>query len=265
MVRPPSIDWFPVWLGLYAAVLSLAVTWVAVGGFTAISLGVAVVVWIVATVLADAVDGLAVAISRRRVHLLLLFAPLLVLPGFLVESWLGPPPSFLPWPALGLALLVPGLGVFVTADNQRVEEVTRGDRPRLAWVAAPGDRFARRWKRVFLALGIAFVVGPFALLLLSDWDVIGTTAIGGGLLGQYHYLGRKQEYAAYDAGLVIEPRGSLRAVIVPWHRFTGYRVTDEELIVVRRLPGTSLHCALADLEDPDAVTSALDAHLDRLD
>jgi hypothetical protein len=59
-------------------------------------------------------------------------------------------------------------------------------------------------------------------------------------------------------------RGRILRWVAPWDTFEGVAVTDEALVFERTdWWRPTVHCALGDVEDADAVLAALDAHLDR--
>lgn len=265
MARRPSLDSFAVSLGLYAAVLGAAAVLAIDGEAVLPAAGLGAVAGVLVAVAAGLVDGLAATVSRRRVHYVLAAIPLLGAVVVSVGPVTGAPASLGPVSFVTMLAFFPALAVLVTADNRRVARTTAGERPTVEWTARSGKRFRRRWKRLYVALGVVLIVVPFAVGIATSYDAIGVTAVGGAVLGQTIYIGRRQAYAAYDAGLVVEPEGALRATFVPWSRFDGFRLTDDELVLARPIPGTSLHCALADLDDPDAVEAVLAERLDRLD
>lgn len=164
---------------------------------------------------------------------------------------------------VGVLSLVPGGVVYVVADNRRVARVRERATPAAEWASRPPARRVRRAKLLAASLGLALFGGSFAASLVADLEPAFPASIGGSLAGVAFTFGRNGHYGVYPQGLVVDPPGALHGTVVPWSRFTGYSRTGDRIVLHRRLPGRSIHCRLADVRDPDAVTAALDTYLDR--
>lgn len=136
----------------------------------------------------------------------------------------------------------------------------------VSWSAPPPERVASRRRTIGVAafaIGLALFGGGIAAgqpparyvgqLLVPVAAVVTVSAT------------RTGDYAAGPAGLTR--RTPAHAVTRPWHRFRGYSVTDDA-IVLHRAPRwrwlPAIRFARAGLDEPAVVVDVLDAHLSRV-
>jgi hypothetical protein len=165
--------------------------------------------------------------------------------------------------ATGIGLAVVGGVAVVLADNRYAARRRRDERELHSWSAPPEEAHRERTRRSYLVVaGAAAVLGVVVvavtrssagLLLFSFAAAVGAVAVT--------TVDRTGTYTALEKGVVVGVVGAVREQYVPYARFTGYRVTDDALVLERRLPGTSVHCALDAVDDPDAVLAVLDDRL----
>ena len=73
-------------------------------------------------------------------------------------------------------------------------------------------------------------------------------------------VAQERTYRVTPVGL--ESRMPVQRCLHGWESFTGYEMTDDALVLRRRGPWrVDVRCALADIEDPEAVRAALDRRL----
>ncbi|WP_336002295.1 hypothetical protein [Halorientalis halophila] len=197
-----------------------------------------------------------VVLARRGWHVASLAVQSLVLFGAVV--WLSTQPGD---PALSpsvwtlMAALVVGLAVYVVGNRRVIDRAEAAGEVRARWTASAPRR--RTWvvRAVFLVAGVAVIVGGLVLHVPGAESL---AAVGGFLLIWPLFVGRSREYAVLPDGLYVRQRGSYAGEFLPWSRLTGYRVTDDALVVERWIPLLAFHSKLGDLADLDAVTAALD-------
>jgi hypothetical protein len=218
---------------------------------------------------------LASAVATRRLHYALVTLPIgagVLLAGAdavaLVDLGVpeqGPAAD----PAVGVALVV-GIGLAVVggvaavlADNRYAARRRREERGLVSW-RAPAEEVHRKWMRrsyVVVAaaaavLGVVVVAvtrSSAGLLLFSFAAAVGAVAVT--------TVDRTGTYTALEEGVVVGVVGAVREQYVPYARFAGYRVTDDALVLERRLPGTSVHCSLDAVEDREDGVAVLDDRL----
>ncbi|MFC6835709.1 hypothetical protein [Halomarina ordinaria] len=211
---------------------------------------------------------LAPVLARTRLHLALVVLPTAAIVVWMFDALVsgsvlrGSLSVLLGLAATGGA----GLAVLVAADNRYAADRMANQSVLVEWTGGP-TRTRRRWQRVgFVALGVGCIVAGVATWFLARdlADVGGSllASLGGGFVGSAYSTGRSVRYTALEGGIVVRPFGAVRSVYLPWSRFTGVERTSEELVLRRRLPGTSFHCALSDVADPDDVEATLHERLD---
>lgn len=121
-------------------------------------------------------------------------------------------------------------------------------------------------RRQRLTLSVVVLLGTAVLLALDlivsvGYHVLAPAlgGIGGSLLGISF---RTDRFRVYEGGIEIEHPASSR--FIPWRQFEGYRVSDDELRLVRRWWPDHRHDR-SRIDDPGAVVDALEDHLDCLD
>jgi hypothetical protein len=128
----------------------------------------------------------------------------------------------------------------------------------IAWRATPSEP-ARRNR---FALAAIILVGTVLFLITGvvlafNYQFLAPFfgGLGGSLIGM---AVRNDLFRVHEAGLAIEHAAAHR--FIPWERFDGYRVTDDELRLVHSWRFDHRH-DLAEIEDVQAVLDSLDDHL----
>ncbi|MWG33964.1 hypothetical protein [Halomarina oriensis] len=267
MSRPPLKLFGPL-LALWVALTVAGVA--AVAGLPPTAIAVQSVSCLVAVLLASRWRDLASAFAARRLHYVLPVLPIAVgvvlvaldvtgtvaldvaAEGVGPDTWVGLAL------AVGVSLAVVGGVAFVSADNLYAHRRRSEERERRTWAAPMDEPRRRRTRYWYLVAAVVLSVGGLAGTLfdvpLTPGLLSGGIAIG---LMAVTVLDRTTEYTALEGGVVVTGRGTVREQYVPWGRFVGYERTDDALVLQRRLPGGSYHCALDALEDPDAVEAVL--------
>lgn len=128
------------------------------------------------------------------------------------------------------------------------------------WVA--GWTAARRRRILFLtglpalALTLVGTLGPF--VVAATW-LPNLVVVGGAWLVLASLVTNRRTYRTTSDGL--EREGRLRTRTYRWDELAGYEVTDGAIVIHRKGVWPAIRCALADIEDVDAVRAALDRHL----
>ncbi|MFD1515437.1 hypothetical protein [Halomarina rubra] len=275
MNRPPLNAFGPL-LALWLA-LAVGGTLAVVPVSVPVAVGAGVLVALGTLVLSRGLD-LASVFARSRAHYLLALLPVFVGTVAVVLDLtavldLGVPETGASAGArAGLALLVGiastvvGGVALVSADNQSAARRRAREHERLSWTARIDEAHERRSRRAYLVVAVPAGVG--GLVALGGGSSLGTGLLSGAVaMGITAFVGldRPTEYTALDGGLVAGPSDGVRERYYPWTQFVGYERTDDALVLRRRLPGTSFHCALDDVADAEAVVAVVDDRLDRLD
>lgn len=132
------------------------------------------------------------------------------------------------------------------------------------WSAPPPPRWRRRARLAGGALvvltGLGFVSG--AVFDRPAVRIAGQVLFPVGIV--LLATNRTLTYRATDGG--VEVRAPVARRYLPWSAFAGYRRSPDGVVLVRTEPyRRSLRCDPAAIADPEAVESALSAHLDRLE
>ncbi|AQL43685.1 hypothetical protein BV210_13665 [Halorientalis sp. IM1011] len=252
----PLLDWFPLLLGAYVGGLAAAVV-----GF---SPGITVLGWQVITAGAVAFAGtvavaatrdhLAVELARTDWNLAVVVAPFLLLLGS-VDLLARDGSTTSMGTLLILAVAVLGLAVYVVANRRVIEWARDADAVVVQWTAGTTAR-RRRWLRAtLLGGGLAFIVAGFVLHhpFAEIAPTMGTVTLVFEL-----FAGRAREYSVLPDGLYVQHPGTFAGQFVSGQRLTGYRVTDDALVIDRWIPLLAFTSRLEDIDDLDAVTDVLD-------
>ncbi len=216
----------------------------------------------VGVILASAfVDDLGPLLSRTHVHHLLVVGPAIGLGVPVGADYLAVGPDVTvpasAFVATGVAGMV-ALYVLKTADDHRVQSVRERDDPIVEWTARPSRRATRRKRYLHVFGGLVAAVG-FFVGVFTDAAVTITIGVMVGMLVETRYRNRDgpREFALFRGGIAVEPAAPHNATFYPWYRLAGYSLTDDELVLHRRL-WWSISCSRAEIDDLDAVTDALD-------
>jgi len=202
--------------------------------------------------------GIAVSLGRHTATRLLAVLPFAWGGGIvaLTAIWGNPP---------GIAVLLATLGaiggmflglILTGMSRNRYAAAVLTDAEEIAqWEA----RWPRRWRRV--AVGGAVVTSIASPLAWSRSSRSMSTGPGpsmpSGWCGHPPRARRTRTFRVTDAGLVVER--PLQRRFRPWAAISGYTLTDDALVVQQsawwRL---SYRCDRADIDDVDAVVTALD-------
>lgn len=211
-------------------------------------------------------SDLAVRLASRRRHSLAFASPFafLVLPVAAVVLGLDPSAVAVALSLVaGLGGLFAGLAVWAGANTRYAKAMTDEATVLATWSARPD--MARRTQLRWLTAALAVVgVGIAAAALVVDPSLLALLGgVVGGAIPLHQVRERPREFTATAAGLAVHTRGTVVIRFEPWSRFRGFSRTADSLVLHRRW-WPSVRCAVADLDDPDEVTYALDRHLDRL-
>lgn len=128
----------------------------------------------------------------------------------------------------------------------------------VGWEAAPSTIAKRRR----MALGVFVLAGAGLLLALGvvlsvSYHIVAPAlgGVGGSLLGMSV---RTDRFRVHEGGVEIEHPAAKR--FIPWQRFEGYRVTEDELRLVHPWRLDHRH-DVSRIDDLDAVVDAVDDHL----
>lgn len=258
MSRPP-VDWFAVlfgaYLGGFAAFAVGAVPGLTVLGWQA---GVAGLVAFAGTVTVVATrDHLAVELARTDWNVAVIVAPIPLLFGLLGVQGFGdaaPSAEFV----LLLAVAVLGIAVHVVGNRRVIEWASDADAIVISWTASPTVRRIRGLRVLLVGGGVGLVAA--GLVVHHPITEVGTTF---GIVSLVYGLlaGRARGYGVLSEGLYVQQTGTFAGQFFPWPRLTGYRVTDDALIIDRWIPLVAFSSRLDDIDDLDAVTGALDRML----
>lgn len=274
-------------IGFYAGVLVagvVTVVSVAAGLETATVLvtvpSTLVAVLLLALVLGDRLGTLPVRLGRNRRRRALPFVPAVgfaLLPVAPAVTGLGST-TRLTVAAAVFALLTAAvaLGVAGLCRNRYVEAVT-DDEPIVSWTwRKPADD---GWQ-IVVAVGAALVLvggigslvagsrtgiwfvlyGSVALLFWvaerRDWDVWWLAVVD----EEYDAPSAETALEAHEAGLVVD---RFEQKLIPWDRLTDVRLTDEELVLERRL--RSIRCDREAIDDLESVLEGIERARSRPD
>jgi len=254
-------------LGAYVAMLSVPAAALFARTLDAGSAGWLVAAGLVVAVLvartARSVDDLADTLASAPVAVVSVLPPLAYLPYMILVT---PPESSAAFVSLvGLLAVIPGIGVPVggaIVRNRRLREgatevavVTVGDGEN-----ADGDT---NWPVVAgaVVMGLSFVVFGAIVLVEGDAALGSVSPMLGGMSTWILLLGDDEtEIGVTDRGLRIDRS------FTPWEDLEGYRITDDEIELVRSqwyLPARSFE--RAEIDDEDALVAGLRRFLPRLD
>lgn len=263
-MRPPRIDWFSFFVGMYLAMPVVGIGAVLFGWTIVESSVICVgIVVSIAVSVAEYVPGLPRYLARSWLHSVVIAVPTVAIFAFalLVSTGIVPIRSsdvimdLLVLAGFGLA----GLGMHIAADNRLASHVRSNESALIEWNFSPSDNYVRRIRIIYIVIGVMLFVGGFALVMINQVYEAATLlpTLGGVITVQAFILGRSKDATAFESGLAIHRPGVIHTAFIPWDRFTGYERTDEELVIQRRLPLTSIHFDLTDIEDVDAVEEKL--------
>lgn len=252
----PQLDWFPLLFGAYVGGLAAFAVGIVPGlpvlGWQAITAGVVAFTGTVAIVATR--DRFAVELARTDWNVAVIVAPFLLAFGSVVTLGLGEAGTS-PRTSLLLAVAAPGIAVHVITNRRVIEWARNADAVVLEWTARPTARRTRWLQVVLLGGGVAFVVVGFVV----HHPITRVTPTLGGVTFVYGlFAGRAREYSVLPDGLYTQQTGTFAGQFVLGSRLTGYRVTDDALIVERWIPFFAFSSRLEDIDDLDAITAVLD-------
>lgn len=257
---------FGIVAGLYVAALVApsagALAWsafdVSLGLAAVVALGVGTAVLSVTTLVTTRVDGLAVLLGATTWRWALAAVPgVLTVAGLLVRPDLSP---------LSGTLLLSGVGCTASGSILGLLSHTRYTAAMVDNDAIDAEWHARRsptYRKRVGALAVGLVVAGFGAfgvsIFLEQYRLrfAGQIMIpmAAGLAGAF----KPTHYRTSTAGL--ETKSHANRTLVPWETFTGYRVTDEAIVVHRRYRLLSVSFDREDV-DTESVVAALDRYLD---
>jgi hypothetical protein len=258
-MRPPRVNWFSFSVGMFFGIPVIRIGAVLFGW----SIGESVVIGaglgiLIAITVAEYAPYLPRSVARSRVPSMILLVSTVAILVFVVMIAIGIIPFEYPNTVVDLLVLagfeLAGLVMHIAADNRLVSHVRSTESASIEWNATPGDSYIRRLRILYITIGGTLLVGGFALMVIRRGNGPSLLlTLGGVLMAQTLYFDRSMDLTAFESGLAINQRGAVHTAFIPWHRFTGYERTDEELVLNRRLPLTSIHCNLTDIDDLEAV------------
>jgi MFS family permease len=154
-----------------------------------------------------------------------------------------------------------GLMLVAMSRTRHADSVLERTTESAAWEA----RWPRRWRRVaagvsvgaFAASAVGFVAA-FGFGIEWGWRLYYLLFVGAVLMNVLN----PRTFRVTDAGLVVE--NPLQRHFRPWSAFAGYELTDDALVIRSAARWRPDHRSdRADVEDVDAVVTALDEHLPR--
>lgn len=263
-MRPPRTDWFSFFLGVFIAfpVVGIGTVFFRFTIIDSLVVGVGIVV-VIAISVAEYIPDLPYSLARSWMHSVVIAVPTVAILVFalLLSSGIVPiRPTEIP---IGLLVLagsgVAGLSMHIAADNRLVSRVRSSESILIEWNATFSDSYVRRLRIIYIAIGGVLFVYGFALTVINQANGVGSFLMvpGGTIIMQTYILDRSKDATAFESGLAIHRPGTLHTAFIPWNQFTGYEHTDDELIIHRRLPLTSIHCDPTAIEDIDAVDETL--------
>jgi hypothetical protein len=263
-MRPPRIDWFSFFFGVYLAIPAVGIGTVlfewSIVGSCVIGAGIVVLIAVSVSVYAPSLPR---SLARSWMHSVVVVVPTGAVFAFilLVSGGIGPisPPNILTSLLVLAGFGLAGLGMYVSADNRLVSRVQSCESVLIEWTATFSDSYVRQLRIFYITIGGVLLVGGFASMVINQVYEAGSLlpTLGGAIMAQTFVLGRSIDATAFESGLAVNQTGTIHTAFIPWNRFTGYERTDEELIIHRRLPLTSIHWDLTDIEEPDAVEEML--------
>ena len=256
-------------VGVYVSLLSVTasalVQWEAVaptfsvGVAVALGLGIAAV----AAVVVSTVENLAETVASMPVAVLTAGLPLLFFPFLVFVADPGSIQALVA--ATGLAAVVPGVGIpagGTMLENRRQREAAT----EIAVVTVGDDDGSEWWTR--LQLGGGLLVGLGIMIMgvgmISGFLDGGTsliTTLGGLVTTAASLLGDDStELTVTDTGLGIDRQ------FVRWEAFDGYRVTDDDIELVRpEWYHTTQSYEREEITDEETLLEGLESYLPRLD
>ncbi|MFC4358039.1 hypothetical protein ACFO0N_08780 [Halobium salinum] len=213
------------------------------------------------------VPGLAVALGRRDATWLLAVVPLPWQVGaFVALAAAGvdvPTAVALLGLFAGAAASLLGVALVAMSRTRHADAVLDGVDDLARWEA----RWPPRWRRVgkvtAVVGGLAAILGLAARFVLG-WEWAGSLYVFLLLSTPFAGMTNARTFRATGAGLAVEQ--PLQRTLRPWSAFESYTLTDEALVVRTAEPWRPAHrCDRTDVEDVDAVGTALGCHLPRRD
>jgi hypothetical protein len=267
-MRPPRVHWFSFSIGMFFAV---PVVWIGIVLF-GWSIGESVVIGaglgiVIAVSVAEYAPNLPRSVASSRIHSMILLVSTVAMLVFVVLVSIGIIQFEYPGTVIDLLALagfgLAGLVMRISADNRLAAHVRSTESASIEWNATPGDSYLRRLRILYITIGGTLLVGGFALMVIRRGNGPSLLlTLGGVLMAQTLAFDRSMDLTAFESGLVISQRGAVHTAFIPWNRFTGYERSDEELVLNRRLPLTSIHCNLSDIDDIEAVEETLREEID---
>lgn len=152
------------------------------------------------------------------------------------------------------------LGIFLVAMSKTRRAKTLVDEAavELSWDAG----WPRRRRLVVYAVAGLALLADLATMLaaLATGFESGFSTLGVGIAALLVSFAQERTYRVTVAGL--ERRNSAVRQLFSWTSFAGVRTTDDALVVERRSPfRPDIRCALADIDDVEAVVTALSVHV----
>jgi hypothetical protein len=261
-MRPPRLNWFSVFFGLFVAFPVVGIEAVLFGWSIVESFVIGVGIALLVACVVEYVSDIPLILAHSKVQEVFTFVPtvMVVIFGMLISIGISPLESSSP--LTGIFVLagfgIAGLGVYITADNRLVSHVRSSESILIEWTATPTDRYIHRLRIVYITVGGILLVGGFGLMVIRDVSGAGSLLATPGvvIMAQSFVLCRSMDFTAFESGLAVHSRG-IHTAFIPWNRFTSYERTDEELVLRKRLPITTIHCDLTDIDDSEAIEETL--------
>ncbi|PGF16904.1 hypothetical protein CP556_12755 [Natrinema sp. CBA1119] len=257
--RRPSATFFSVATGWYVGLFGLGVTGLAlgVGYVTPWPLTIGACVGLLAAAGSYTRADLATRLVRTCLPHLLAGVPfVLVFSGALspvidipkYESWLTT------WLSELLVITVAGFVFYLVSINRHVAIRYEQDSVVVDWIAEPDARYRRLVRAASVGVGFGCLVLGFVV----DPIVNPFPGIGGVLLVQAFFSGRRREYVLFESGLCIHRPGTINYQFVPRKQLRSVDLTDDRLAIRRGFPWPfPIRCATATIRRPRQVADAL--------
>lgn len=275
-------------IGTGLASIALAVAEVSIGALLSTVPSVFTAGLVVGALAAWAQPGVAERLGARRWRIVELLLPAIAIGGstaalFSLEA-VSSAAALIPAGVATLGIALSGWGTAAIARDAYVEAIT--DEPAVSWPWLRADPDVTA-----LGIGIGFLAVGAGLAPVTDGRSLVLFVVAAPFVGQsigpalssdgseqsdeairvsiFSYVSDspaftvdqadlpRHELRAYDAGLVIEPamKPSHRR-LVPWDRITDVRLTDQKLVLERRL-WPAIQCDRAAIDDPEAIATTV--------